>query len=159
SINEDALAAVADLANSSLAEHVPVEIDVPSGPPIAFTEQLATNAAKLIAHAKVNYEEGTIEGRLDALSIHSQPVVSVWETMTDIRVNCVVNKEQLADAMTNLGRRVSVSGRIRCRNGKPTDIHVDPNGIRVFREKADLPDPSNMAPIDITSGVPSEDYI
>lgn len=58
-------------------------------------------------------EYGSVEGTLEALTIHGQDAFSVYDAITGKRIECVCDRETLERATEHLGKRVLVSGEIR----------------------------------------------
>ena len=83
--------------------------------------------------------------------------MSTWEVLTDYRVDCVLDGEHLEGVKQYLGKRVGVTGRIRYRHGKPLSIQV--TAIREFKDRHELPQPSDLGKLDITGGKSSEEFV
>ena len=56
---------------------------------------------------------GSVEGTLEALTIHKTTAFSVYDAITARRVPCNCSREILNKAMEHFGKRVSVSGEIK----------------------------------------------
>jgi hypothetical protein len=124
---------------------------------VELGQQTIKRVKELEARARVYVDYGTIEGRLETISVHNGNSFVVWEAMTNNRIECRITPEQLEEAKQLLGKRVAISGRLRYRNHKPISMEVE--SIKVLRERAELPQPETMKPIDITGGESSEEYI
>lgn len=58
-------------------------------------------------------EYGSVEGTLEALTIHGQNAFAVYDAITGKRIECVCDREMLEHAIEHLGKRVLVRGEIR----------------------------------------------
>lgn len=58
-------------------------------------------------------EYGSVEGTLEALTIHGQDAFAVYDAITGKRIECVCDREMLEQAIEHLGKRVLVRGEIR----------------------------------------------
>ena len=155
--NEEALTAAKRLVAGARAEKTELSFFVPDKDPVTPLAAFTENIEQVVSRAKTLYETGTIEGTLEVISRHKTDSVTIWETLTNRKVACFVNSEQLELAKQILLKRVAVSGRIKYRNGRPVSIEVA--NIRVLRGQHELPQPSDIGPIDITGGLSSEDYV
>jgi hypothetical protein len=124
--------------------------------PVVERERVATKARK--------YKDvGTVEGRLEEISVHGMPETSplfrIWDPipLPGHYVKCVISEDRLPQVKDWLGQRVSVSGPIQYQNHKPILIEVQ--NIRRLRTQAELPQIETMKPIDITGDLSPEEYI
>jgi len=124
----------------------------------SLTERAAKTIDDWASKARLYMDYSTIEGRLEAVSVHEQTTFSVWETLTNHRVECITDEAQVKEASHVLGQRVAVSGRVSFRNHIPKSIHVE-GPIRVLRPSSELPQPNDIGPVDITGGLSSEDFV
>ncbi|HLN30460.1 MAG TPA: OB-fold nucleic acid binding domain-containing protein [Gemmataceae bacterium] len=115
------------------------------------------NIHAVIETARRYIDYGTIEGQLQTVSVRGTQHFFTYETFTDNKVMCSVTPEQFQQWMSLLGKRVAVTGRIRYRNHQPQGINVE--NIRVLRDSSELPQLAEIPPIDITSGLPAEEYV
>jgi len=82
---------------------------------------------------------GSVEGKLETISLHSRPRFVVYHSHTRKAVTCRFGAETLlADAKEALGRRVSVKGIVHT-NAKGEPLSVDAEALRVLRSEAELP--------------------
>lgn len=157
--DDEALEAAERLA--AISEKGPkLKLYVPDEPPAVLTKQTVTHLKEISEKARVYIEYTTIEGRLEEISIRHTDHVNVWETLTNSRIECRVTAEQMEEAWKAIRARVprvAIAGRLRYRNNRPTLMLVE--SIRVLRTAAELPQPQDIGPIDITGGVSSEEYI
>lgn len=84
------------------------------------------------------YEDlGTVEGALEALSVHGHYELRVWEPIRSRPINCLINDQLLETALSLFRRRVEVKGLIRyTQDGLPTSVKVE--------EITALPNPSEL---------------
>lgn len=156
--DDETLEYIKALAPDPRAEgDAPLRILVPGKTAIEPTGKIIEHVNRVVAEVKTHHEIGTIEGRLETVTTHGGHSVHVWESFTNIKVECSVTPEQLEEAKDLLGRRVSISGTIRYRNRKPTKIEVE--RIKPLREMNQLPRASDLGKIDITGGMSSEDFV
>jgi hypothetical protein len=121
------------------------------------TERTVAHIRQVVEKARVYLDYGTLEGRLEEISVHGGYRFTIWEELTNYRIECSISPDRLEEAKALLGHRVGVSGRIRYRNHRPTTIHVE--GIRRLRGVNELPQLEGIEPIDITGGLRSEEYV
>jgi hypothetical protein len=83
---------------------------------------------------------GSIEGKLEAISIHKRPRVMVYHSITRKAVTCRFEESEFLDAMKSaLGHRVVVSGNVHS-NIKGEPIRVEMEALRVLGPESALPD-------------------
>jgi hypothetical protein len=155
--DEETLEAAKRLASVATEDGPTLKIFSPGEEEIELDERAVANVQEIVAKAKHYIDFGTIEGMLEQISIHKGPSFSIWESLTNYRVDCQATLEQLEKAKELLGRRVAITGRIRYKNHKPQSIDIE--SIRILRPSAALPQPRDIGPIDITGGASSEDYV
>jgi hypothetical protein len=89
------------------------------------TKQLSVNAEKVLGTPEVTF--GTIEGRLEALSIHGTKDFSVWP-LGGNKVKCVFGSrlDLEAEVLPAVNKRVAVRGRIKTKpNGERVSVDVE----------------------------------
>lgn len=87
------------------------------------TGDLATHANRLMRTPPP--EIGSIDGILEAVSIHGRVAFVVHDPLTRDRIECRCDRPTLDRAVPHLGRRVFVSGAIHCRaDGEPKSLQV-----------------------------------
>jgi hypothetical protein len=150
--NEDAL-----LAAQKLVKGAKVTLAVDRNKGFMPTSAAVDHISQIIEKARIYLDYGALEGRLEEISVHDSPSFAIWESFTNHKIDCAIDSDRLEEAKGLLGKRVAVSGRIRYRNHKPTSIQVE--SVRRLRDESELPQLENMPPIDITSGLSSEEYI
>lgn len=116
--------------------------------PVSPTQRTAANVDALLP--KQHVELGTIDGRLESISIHKERVFGIWEAFSDLRVECRFSPDQLEDARQALSQRVAVTGTIRYdRRGRPVSISRITQ-IRVLRPQGLLPQAKDLEGIPVT---------
>jgi hypothetical protein len=104
--------------------------------PLVLSQRIAASADILLP--KEHVEIGSLEGRLEMLSVHGRTQFAIWDVITDARVECNFPASMLEQTQECFNRRVLVSGEVRySRNGLPRTIKVDQ--IRPLRDQRDLP--------------------
>ena len=79
---------------------------------------------ELLGAASVAF--GSLEGRLEALTVHGAIEFSICDSITNRRIRCDCSRETLDVAIKHFGKRVSVSGEIRFNaRGEATSMKVD----------------------------------
>jgi hypothetical protein len=156
---EDALEAAKKMVRSVARDGVSVAFGSKTDPrPIKLTESGVKHIDELASKARLYVDFSTIEGRLEIVSVHEHNSVIIWETLTGNRIECLVNDDQLKQASPLLGKRVAVTGRVSYRNHVPKTVSVE-GPLKVLRTSAELPQPKDIGPMDITEGVSSEEHV
>lgn len=62
--------------------------------PVTPTQHLAANVDEILG-SKVHYEYTTVEGRIEAASIHGAPNFSVYDPLTGERIKCIYPEEKI----------------------------------------------------------------
>ena len=136
-----------------------ITIQIPGEQPITPPETVRANAKSVISSTRsTNYQdEGSIEDRLDNILTHDGLSIQVWETLTNLKIDCDLDESQIERATKLLRRRVSISGTIKYRNDKPVSIKVET--LQPLRERHQLPQFEDLGPINITGDLLPEDYL
>jgi hypothetical protein len=103
---------------------------------------------------------GTIEGRLQMVSISGGPHFSVRDQVTGKSVRCSVPTEMLAQAVRSFEQRVAVFGRLLVtRRGDVASIKVEE--IRLLGAEEELPTTGDIAGAipDLTYGLRAEEHV
>lgn len=102
---------------------------------------------------------GSVEGRLEAISIHQKRRFVVYDARTKKAIACDFNRELLDEVKNALGHRVLVAGRVNW-NIKSEPNTVDVEFIRRLAATR-LPTTLEMAGShpDITEGLSTEEYL
>jgi hypothetical protein len=130
----------------------------------------ATARVTLTAQATVNVERlvpilarsvGSVEGRLEMVSLHSKPRFVVYHGFNRKAVTCKFNPEKwLEPVKAALGRRVNVSGLIGFNaKGEPQKIEID--DLRVLRQNSELPRAGDLHGLvrDLTGDLSTKEYL
>lgn len=110
----------------------------------------------------VKYKEiGSVEGKLEMVSVHGAPRFTVYHAVTRHSIRCRFDSATYLEKVKEaLGRRVIVDGRIHL-NFKHEPIRVDIEGLDVLQDERVLPAASElrgMAP-DFTGELTTEAYL
>lgn len=127
---------------------------------VEITAQSAVNIDRLI---KPRYKSiGSVEGRLETISIHGKPRFVIYHSRTGKAVNCTVPADKLTSLITTdlLGRRVCAYGLVHS-NARGEPLRVDAERIRILREKHELPSIESLGGKhpDFTGGASTVDYL
>jgi hypothetical protein len=125
---------------------------------VRITERLAVNLDELVSRTFDSI--GSVEGKLEMVTIHSQRYFRVYEPVHGRGVVCYFAPELLETVKESLGRRVVVSGTLRSdRFGRPDSITV--TDFRTVVEEDALPKPSELRGLvkGMTAGEKAEDYL
>ena len=78
------------------------------------------------------YSIGSVEGRLETVSIHGQPTFTIYDALTSRAVRCEFEPDFLRRALDSVGARVLVHGRLqRDARGRPVRLR-DIDAFRVL---------------------------
>ena len=110
---------------------------------VDLSPRSSVNAKKLIP---VRYSSiGSVEGRIEAISIHKTPRFVVYLARTGKGVSCRIVDENVNEVKEILGKRVNVSGTVHYNYlGEPVRVDVEVNGIRQLRNDSELPTTSEL---------------
>ncbi|MBN1763959.1 MAG: hypothetical protein JW860_01775 [Sedimentisphaerales bacterium] len=98
--------------------------------------KLIDNINNIMGTNYIDY--GSIEGKLDAINIHTKPKISVYDALTGKAIRCYFDESMLDYIISAMGKRVSIYGQIRYKkNGSP--ISVDIEEIDIFPPQNELP--------------------
>ena len=91
---------------------------------VAVSKRLVAHVDELIGTAFVAL--GSLEGLLEAATIHDSIAFSIYDAITSRRVVCKCDRDALDLAIKHFGKRVSVSGEVSYNaQGDATSIKVD----------------------------------
>ena len=97
---------------------------------VTVSRRLVSHVDELIGTASVAF--GSLEGRLEAVTIHDSVAFSIYDSITNRRVVCKCDRDALDIAIKHFGKRVSVSGEVIYNvQGEATSIKVD--AIQAFQ--------------------------
>ena len=118
-------------------------------------------SSKLSQLVNVRYKEiGSVEGRLEVISVHRQPRFTVYDAITQRAVRCRFESHLLEVVKRALGRRVIVSGIVHLNYiGEP--VRVDLENLQIVPEEQELPRPREMRGMspDFTGDKQTEEYL
>ncbi len=118
-----------------------INIISPSGETVAITKRIAAQVDDLLPGE--HYEIGSIEGRMETITVHGGSEFAVWDRLTGVRVACSFDEELLPQVHKSFNRRVLVSGRIRyTASARPESIKVCE--LFEFPDRSDLPQFSDL---------------
>ncbi len=104
---------------------------------------------------------GSVEGRIETISLHGRPRFIVYHGRTKKAVTCKFNPEQwLARVKDVLGARVSVSGVVHS-NAKGEPLRVEPREIRTLGRRKELPSTAELSGSDpdLTGDMTTAEFI
>jgi hypothetical protein len=114
-----------------------VTVSTHGAEPIQLTRQLAANVEQLAGPELSAI--GTIEGRIETLTIHARQFFSLYDAVTGRRYECLFGRRiSLEDVTSAFGKRVAVRGIIRQRQGRDGP-RIEVTNLRVFPAEQDLP--------------------
>ena len=118
---------------------------------VTVSKRLTAHVDELIGFSSV--ATGSLEGTLEAMTIHGSIAFSIYDSITDRRTQCNCSRKTLNFAIKHFGERVSVSGEIRFNvQGEPTAMRVDeirPLGVGLLPQPEDMHGLFSDAPVDI----------
>lgn len=118
---------------------------------VRVTQQAAAHVDQLMGTSSV--ASGSIEGTLEAASIHRRPEFAVYDVITARRIRCLCDRETLQQVLAHVGRRLSVTGEVRFNaRGEPTSLQVSsfrPVGGRELPQPEDIRGLFSEARVDI----------
>ncbi len=121
--------------------------------------QITIDLGQLI---NVRYQEvGSVEGKLEMISIHGVPRFTVYHAITRHSIRCKFAPHQFIDVVKDaLGRRVIVSGIVYF-NYKHEPIRVELKDLAIIPREEELPYPSEIRGIspDFTGELTTQEYI
>lgn len=136
-----------------------ISVVAPTMPMVTITQQTAAHIDKMVGSGYTAY--GSVEGRLEAISVHGRPTFGVYDFIEGRRVNCDFPAGMLEQVKEALGRRVLVYGLVRFNESdKPTSVR-EIQELRLLRTKDELPQAKDIIGIapDITGDVDSVEHI
>ena len=139
-----------------------ITFDAPEQKQVKPTEKSVANLILLTAPKVKPYWIFTqIEGRLDDIAAHSeQPRFVIYDPLTDAKIRCEFNKDEVKDIRNLVTERVRVSGETKfdeCH--RPVEVKV--KSYQKLREQSELPQIEDLhkANINITNGMDSVAFI
>jgi hypothetical protein len=106
-------------------------------------------------------EFGSVEGKLETVSVHGKPRYVVYHGRTGKAVTCKIDGQQrLQGAIDLMGRRVNVAGRIHY-NARGEPLRIDDGDIRPLRDDSQLPTTAELTGSDpnLTGKLSTAEYL
>lgn len=131
-----ALRSARDLGN--LARGGIVAVQVGNGRGVAtLTKRVALNVEEIIGPKLESF--GTVEGMLEAVTVHQRPAFAVWEALTGQRIDCYFGDRIPLDRIFGaFGKRVAVRGLIRARKTGER-LSIEARELQEFPDESELP--------------------
>jgi hypothetical protein len=103
---------------------------------------------------------GSVEGRLETISLHRSNRLVIYESLTNKAVSCIFKEDKLPEVKALLGHRVNVFGTIY-RNKKGDALSVEVKELRKLREVEEIPSFEKLLGIDpdFTGELTTADYL
>lgn len=91
---------------------------------VFVTARSAAHAERLVSPP--GQVTGSVEGRMEGLTVHGRTAFFIYDTLTDARVECRCDRETLDRAAAHLGKRMIATGEMRYgTDGKAAKVFVD----------------------------------
>lgn len=154
---EDALEAAGKLGRVRPGPEGRVKVQA-LGRTVTVTERVSASVSEL--KARTYAIQGSIEGTLDIVNLHDRREFRIYDAIYGLGVPCHFPPELLESVRNGLGKRVSVSGRIRV-NQRGDKLLAQVETLRILPPEEELPKPSDVRGLvpDMTGGRLSEDYL
>src|SRR5487761_1821994 len=112
--------------------------------PVELTAQLKANVTKVLGSRRFVESIGTVEGRLETVSVHERSYFNVYDDLTGERIECHFSSDLTPPEVGRwVGRRVAVTGTIRYRTtGEIVSVQADE--LYVFPEPESLPSATDV---------------
>ncbi len=124
---------------------------------LQVTQHISVNVDDM---TKARFESvGSVEGVMEMVTVHETAYFRVYDAIQGWGVPCYFRQEALDEVRNALGKRVSITGRVRSdRHGKPDAVQV--SDIRILGSEP-LPTPGEIRGIakGMTGGLKAEDYL
>ncbi len=124
-----------------------------------LTAQATVHAAQLLQVRHIAL--GSIDGTLEAISVHQKPRFTIYHSWTHKAVTCDFSSTDLLEqAKSALGGRVSVIGMVAI-NSEHEPVRVKAERLTAFAADGDLPTTASLwgSDPDFTGGLESVEYI
>ena len=124
---------------------------------VQVSQRISANVDDLVSRSYVS--EGSVEGVIEMITIHDRTYFRIYDAIQGWGVPCYFRQENLNEIRNALGKRASITGRLRSdRLGKPESMEV--SGIRILGLEP-LPTPSEVRGIasGMTGGLKAEEYL
>lgn len=154
---DDALEAAGRLGSIQFGPRGRIKVQA-LGREVIITQRVSASVGELAARTYMT--KGSVEGTLEMVTLHGQRYFRVYDAVYGVGIPCYFPPEELENVRIGLGKRVSVTGRVRVnRHGDKLSLQVEK--FRVFPPEKELPKPSEIRGLvpDMTEGRLSEDYM
>ena len=154
--SEDTLNTAKRLADLTRGNECVVIVRTPNRS-VQVSQRISVNIDELINKSYLS--EGSVEGVIEMVTVHDKNYFRVYDAIQGWGVPCYFGQESLDEVRNALGKRVSITGRLRNdRLGKPESVQV--SGIRILGVEG-LPTPSEIRGIakSMTGGLKAEEYL
>lgn len=122
-----------------------LEVSSQDAPTATLSPKAAVHIAELLP---TKYSAlGSIEGRMETISLHKTSKFVVYHARTQRPVSCKFDLKQLDEMKEMLGKRVNVYGRVSY-NAKGEPLNIDIMDIRRLKERHELPTVDELLGID-----------
>ena len=124
---------------------------------VKISQRISVNIDEMVNRTYVS--DGSVEGIMEMVTLHENTYFRVYDSVQGWGVPCYFRQESLDEVRDALGKRVSITGRLRGdRRGKPESMLV--SGIRVLGLEL-LPTPGEIRGIaqGMTGGLKSEEHL
>lgn len=122
------------------------------------TQHLAAYVDEDLRQYAPYYEVGSVEGRLEIISVKGKDTVQVRDLRFGVEVTCNVTAIQLEEAKELLRKRVVIRGRVKYSRKRP-QIVVDVFDIRELKDSKNAPQPEDIGRLDLTGDIDPVDYL
>lgn len=120
-VNDAALTHLQRIAQQTTSDIPTVTMEVPvDREKSTISRQTDSNVERLLHY---EFSIGSIEGRLEALTIHDENRFTIYDAVSGVGVRCYFDDDDLRRVQDAVGRKVIVYGRLRRdREGRPQQI-------------------------------------
>lgn len=104
---------------------------------------------------------GSVEGKLETISVHGKPRFIVYHDLTRKAITCKFDSGRWLEPVKEaLGRRVNVAGLVHY-NAKGEPLRVELENLRMLRKQEELPKAEEIGGIDrdFTGGLTTKEYM
>ncbi len=159
--DEDALLFARRLVTAPNRHAARLRVYGPDGDEFEPPKQSGKNITAAIAEARGRgrHEFGSVEGRVQQLTIRGGETFAIWDVRNGKRVVCEATPDLMREAAALLltRSRAAVAGRLTVSGNRVRRVAVQ--AIRRLRETAELPQFDTLGLVDITGGMASEDFV
>jgi hypothetical protein len=128
-----------------------ITYSAPGVEPFSPTQRVQASVAEIVEAKRDNYiDRATLEGDLRTVSVDGGAQFCIHDRATGQRTVCLIPHDDLDSAKAALERRVSVTGSVHYKSGKPTRIDVE--SFEIIQPGEDLPQFDDIRGIDLVHG-------